>query len=773
VVFLIELPQGFERTIMPRVPYGLLLLALLLTSVVPISSDAFWWDLARGRAVVEGWTPPLRTLLAAETSFEADWLGGLPAYLVHSWFGASGIMLAGLILAAWTGRLLWKRLAAEHSPWGGWSLLVCMLLATRGAWGLSSETFDLLGLLAWGLLWERFGLPGDASSGDAVSSSKRSRTPEETRPGRAVLSLVSFPWLTGFAFLLWANFGPRVVLGLTLLAVAAALGGHRVSAGQNHALNAGWVDRCRSMLSAFCRSPMLVALGVAVLAASLTPRGLWGLADSWRLTWPDLAAPTAVLRAAGWRSSAESFDDPAVVAFLVLSLWSVWQLLAARASVAESVCFLVVQGTAWLDRAALPMAAIWSALLITRHGRQPASLPTFFEKLKRPAGIAGSVGCFVLGITAAAGWWPGSPQRMGWGIHPRLEPRLCEMAWTGMDLTGTAFCPDVRSAGLVAWLRPTGLQPDDVPHRALLRGQLEEHVLLWRDLAANRRGRYRREDPPRESTWFSRTGAINREGGWWIPLQERETRILMVPAEETVVIRAMEPETWKPLALDSPVIPFAQASDPVATARIVEVLGQRELVNFGPWSYQPPDPSGNDLYLDLWGWITRQPDPSPGIQQARVFRAMNLHYAALRVLMPWLDAPPHPAAQDEFTRCQIELAHHEWRLMGTPSTFRRRASLLFPRPDDLPLPVWWNEAVASNEDDHFEHALPAYRGGRPGDAASLLTGNAAELLYARGLLLLESGDPAAAEATLRQLLEQHPESRLTIGSQDVLDAFTD
>jgi hypothetical protein len=284
-------------------------------------------------------------------------------------------------------------------------------------------------------------------------------------------------------------------------------------------------------------------------------------------------------------------------------------------------------------------------------------------------------------------------------------------------------------------------------------------MLLQQDLRNARRAWHLRED--------------GSTGGWWIPLMTSNTRLLLISGNDQELIRAMEPTIWRPLSLDSPVIPYGMAGDSAVNDRIIEILQHKDFVDAGPWNYSVPLAGGNDLWLDAWGMMTGQPDQTIAVQQAGVFRAMKMPIAALRVLSPLLQQTGRNLrAEVEFAQCQFQLAHDEQQILSRPSQWRQLICDSVHRPQSFSnseLDVKeTTEASPSPNAAQLQHAAELYVQGGLEDAIKLLTAEDPEVQYARARLLLEAGKPSECVDVLNRLLQTFPDSSLKIVSQDVL-----
>ena len=696
--------------------WGVVLFVIIAASALnPISANDFWWQLSRGRRVVGGSWTPSRERLMAETGPEADWMGGVPIFLLYVWSGLSGVMIARLLAAGVVGYWLFRRRGSSH-PALGCALAALGILASRAVWDPVPLLFDSLGVvLAW-VAAERW----------------------QTRPTVARLSL-----LAGILWI-WANLAPLCLLGL-LVVIGMML-----------------IERpVRPRV--WKQNTFAVALLTAVCC--LTPRGPATLWDSLRLLVPRLTTDSAVLSMTRWRPLAISLTEPETAAFVVLSAITLVLMVVVRATWREIALFFFIQAIAWSSESNLVPAAWWTVLLAMRELRTMEQPVSHAASRRRPlADIAGSsvaLGLVVWAVVVASGFWPGRLTRLGWGLDPRLESAQFEASLAGVRLTGSAHCVGVRDAGLLSWFKPEGIQPYDTPSRALLGGRLHAHVLLNHELETGWRAQHRRED----GSW----------GGWWLPLTHRRTNLLIVPAERVALIRALEPTQWKPLSVDAPSLAYGIAGEPECSPRIVDVMKLQQFLNRGPRNYTPHPPAGTADYFDVWGWLTGRHNPRIDVRQARVLRAMGLHVAALRVLIAALKDGEVPQARREFARIQLELGYQERLTMGRGSLFRLRsyltaAGMSSPTPlvrDVLRIPP--DKTTLSG--DALQNAIDFYVSGDLADAIAALSSDDPQSLYANGLLALEAGRPQSSAKLFKRLIAEFPNRRLSSAGRDVLQTL--
>ena len=695
--------------------FGVMLLVVVVVAALqPISSHDFWWQLSRGRSVAGGAWTPSRDLLAAETLPEADWLGGVPAYVLDRWLGLTGLMVAKLLVVAFTGFWLLFHFARSRTALALF-LVTAGLFAARDAWDPAPLMIDTIGVV---LVW--------------VSV-------ERWRDRRTVGGLIAMAVL----MCVWANFAPLCLMGI---GVAACL----------------LIFRDRADTAPFKTKQAIGALFLMIGASCFTPRGIATLWDSLKMLVPRLTTDAAVLEQTKWQPLAGSFAQAETLSFAALSFALLAMIIVNRISVKQTALFFLVQAFAWTSRANLAPAALWITLLaieqlraIEQDGLTAASITTgFVSTAKRVLPI----GVTILMVAIGIGQWVCGGDRLGWGIGPRLSGESFEASLANIELQGTAHCVGIREAGLLAWFKPGGIEPYDTPSRALLGGRLAEHLLLNSELSTSWRNRHRRTD----GSW----------GGWWLTLHNRNTTLLVVPSESTTLIRALEPTRWKPLAVEAASLAYGLAGDPACSPRIVKVLELRQFLQQGPWTHTTSSPSGTGKHVDLWGWATGTPNFDNDCRQARVLRAMQLHVAALRVLGPALRFGNIPKVRREFARNQLESAYEERLHMGRSSVFRTVAYLA--ADDDRHAMSIADDAlrVLRSELQTFPQvSVEAYLSGDIPRAIAALTHDNPQQLYASALLTLELGDPGKADILLKQLITNFPNDRLSIAGRNVLQSF--
>ncbi len=691
-----------------RAWWWLLVWIVVVMAFRPIAADDLWWELSRGREVVRGTMTPSRQLLALDEAAEADWLGGVPSFLAYAWSGSSGLMLLRIMgVVAFTCGLI--VLARGLHP-AIISLLVWAgLVGAESAFDVGSSLFDGMGIVVVSLLAKR--LKGVIT-------------------WRAMLPLV-------IVFIAWANLGPRVIVGWLVL----------VSSGL---MSIGTTNRL----------PMrswIMLLGLALGAICFTPRGVLTIRDSLCLVFPQFVAEHWMLEASPWQPLWLTTWGTREAALLTIS--AVTLLALSLSSSARQLGFIVAIGSAlllpWFSAENLAASHIWLVFLLIGLLRQEQ--PAFSLTPNTTSWRSSIMGRAIFGTTGIACTWliaivvplsllPG----MGWGLQGKLDNRLLQLALSSVQPHGTAFATDVLSAGMVCWLGSASLHAQDVPQRALLGGRLRQQRLIQSDLRSERLTSYWRDD--------------GSEGGWWIPLRQRRTTLLVINANDTSMIRALEPAIWKPLSLDSPVLPYAAAGDPAYNDLLVDVLRQREFVNGGPWTYSPPQSVGSEYDRDRWGFRGAVFDVPTSLRQARVFRAMRLPVAALKIIHgSRIYAGNHHDFDAEFVECQRELAYQELLLASRPSHFRagvlREALRRLSRSPDADARLF--QGVGQPTPD-LTAAIDSYVSGKLTDAFATLTLEHPESYYAAACIALESGQVSEAVDLLSRVERDRADQELAL-----------
>jgi hypothetical protein len=295
------------------------------------------------------------------------------------------------------------------------------------------------------------------------------------------------------------------------------------------------------------------------------------------------------------------------------------------------------------------------------------------------------------------------------------------------------------------------IQLQDLPARAIVTGRFLQHQRMIDDLQAQRLMSYHLTD--------------GSTGGYWVPLAERQTTLLAISQTDTELIRGLEASIWKPLSLDSPVIPYAAAGDDAYARRMLETLANREIVEYQSWQYTFPVSTESIFDRDRWGFRVVLADSEQTLQQAAMFRAMGLHYAALRVLFVGTQHfRDNTAIRCEIGRCQIELANAEQVDTGQSSLFRQLAAtgiastveckkeLIEFTPTPKRISIQWKassqsaSATAESATQELTQRVAKYLQGGPteliaaGDFETRDASTDSQLLYAGLCGAIESGD---------------------------------
>ncbi|MFG0261556.1 MAG: hypothetical protein ACF788_04120, partial [Novipirellula sp. JB048] len=710
-----------------------------------------WWQLSRGREVASGSFAPSRSLLTLETTAEADWLGGVPVFLLFQSLGGNGLMLCRVLLVAGglIGLLAPRRRGSMVHPWV-WGLvtLAMITLAERIDW--MPGMFDALAMFVLVALMHRDLIhrdsvqsdagQSDAGHGAAGTTRGGDRPPAVRRPQTA--SMVTATLL----FIVWSNLSPAILAGLI-----------------------GWLALC--LMTTWAGDPArranwILAIWMGI-GGSLNPRGVLAWSDSLSAIAPTWQNHPSLLSGTPWQPLYHDFPNQAAVLFAVLSvIWIVTHATQSRRLPRGLFCFAWMQCLAWSSIHNLHLATVWMAgdLLFGwyRHGgwivnQLGISARGRIGLLAAPLGIA--LAPSLLGLLPAPGW----------GVAAALDNRMLQMALRQTDPYGTAFADDTRSGGMLAWElggpAVAGGRPrprlQDIALRAVITGRFAEHRRVIDDLREQRLMSYWLTDGSR--------------GGYWLSLEDRGTTLLAVSNRDTELIAGLEPSIWKPLSLDSPVLPYAAAGDEAYARRMVETLTHREIVEFQRWQYAFPSSTGSIFDRDRWGLKPLMASAEHAYRQAEVFRAMGLRYAALRVLVParerFPDSRPLVCAM---TRCQTELAEAEIIAAGSPSWFRYFAATELLAEDRCPPSRRWDWAVRndsispgwtiperSDQNQQLYRRVTAYLRHGPqrlvvaADFQTPPSSAHAQLMYAGLCGAVELGDHSMADRYL-QWFEDHP-----------------
>ncbi|MCH8828327.1 MAG: hypothetical protein IID45_01985, partial [Planctomycetes bacterium] len=660
--------------------------------------------------------------------------GCVAFYLIYPAAVVSGLMIFKLSIAAIVGWLLF-RVSGKRHPWLSLAVIVAGLSAAGDVLDASPACFDVLGVIAVWLLGRRWCAQGD-------------------RRGFAAIVAV---------FAIWGNLAVGFLFGLIGLSVVLFAGGR-----------GKYDDRENGSALPSVRAHALLFF-FASAACLLNPRGPLAYWDSMRLLFPHWTVDSTFLDGTAWSLLSQREWDASLIAFWGISATLVICFLVRKTAFSRIVGFFLVQMAAWNSAANLPLASLWMTLLLLEQMREWPKWPSEStvlggRRFQRAGCITCGVAVCVVLLATFCGRLPGHNQRIGWGLDPQLDLQVFAESLTAADkLKGTASCDGVRAAGMLSWAAPSGIRAYDIPQRALLGGRFEDETILGRELTRGWQTPYQRED----GSW----------GGWWTVLKRRKTRLIIVSGANTKRIRALEPTVWKPIALLTPVIPYAFSGDSSMIPAIKKSLKQRRFVNAHDWKFTPQEPAGSAVHADFWGMISGVPRVEDDLRLARTLRAMNLHTAALRVLLPLLKQRRTDSLRREFSRCQREIADWERTTAGRASRFRELAAadedILKSVPSrnqtvsrSSPFAAKKSTAEKSKAEKSrasLGDAVAAYRRGETQRAAAALQSNAdPESLYALASLSLETGDAARAIELYGRIVREHQRHSLAILSENIL-----
>ena len=696
-----------------RSTFTKLILLCIITSAVlaslhPISCNDYWWELSKGREAAAGSLHPTSKLLAGPIRPEGDWASGLLFYLLFDNGGILSLMCFKIFAAILAARLLIQHTVYPNAVAG--VLIASSLICAKQAWEPSPLCFDTIGILL-------------------VLTLTKALVHATSRSAFAGLLILMF---------CWSNVGSRSITGILIALPTLAFSIRRPIA-------------------------KVVCITMLLVAASLTPAGLATLTNSWTTTFPLTAESSAILSLAGWDPWWNNPLRIECIAWVLLCCLS-----CSRAIPEQSGNFLLAlfasQILAAMSPDNLPLATMVMAYWGTGYcGTAPKKVSGKDDIRIDPVRRMQRLGLTVLMGTLGT-WalqpWDGCGSGLGWGIDPRISPDAFSASLQSVSLTGTAHCVSIREAGLISWHLRDGVKAFDTPRTALLNGRLKAHVLLTADLARNWKVPHRRTD----DSW----------GGWWLPLLERKTTTLVIPSEDLNLITGLEPTIWKPLALNSVSLVYGKAGDPGCTQQIVNTLSLRDFVNYGTWVYQTSSEE-SQTHTDLRDLLAGENTTYESLRLARVFRAMKMSVAALKVLS-MLPIDSNHLARQEYVDNQLALGYDERIQCGRSSRFRLDAWRLMTLQSESTSVIAqdvmnWSLADLPKNDPPDIAATRLYLSGDLQAAVQKLRETDAETLYAKAMILLESGRTKESAEALQQFLNDFSGHRLTASVKGILTSL--
>lgn len=656
----------------------------LVLAAQPVANDDLWWLVAHGQKALQGFLQPSSELIAVETS-ESAWMAGIPVAVTYDLLGSDGLMLLKMLATAWLCCLVARE--ARNSGPAATLVSAVGLVAMIAAFEPGRVLWDALGVLvAWHIL---------------------QADPHRTRRNSLLFAVL---------VVVWANCSHGVVWVLPLIVV-------------------------QSLLLRFTVAKSFGLLAASLICLSLTPRGIYTLADAGMVTLP-IHLPLDMRAGTPWQSIWQQAVSVRVASSLVA--YAVLMALCVRRRSGRVILLLLLAVPAICCSQNLPI----TSLLVTLSSLK---LMENKEATKRISFMQFAVtGAVVVCVCAAvaSGWKSESGERLGWGIATSLDYRFVQRdLQQKRRLDGAAHCPDIRTAGMLAFTASDGFRPSTTPTIAILTGQFIEYSRLTQELLQSRKSSFRRSD--------------GTQGGWWRTVEDQSVAMLMVPADNAALIRSLEPTLWKPLSLDSPVIPYVRTDHRRWTSQLTQMVQQRELVNHGNWQHAPNWTTANLLHTDLWQLLTGAADYRRDLQQAEAFRAMGQATAAMRVLLPVLSDSSESVRQ-LFHQTQIALALEEWKHSGVVSLLRQ-ATIRQSAGEQTSLSrLRWLPEASADIKSHWKSAVDAYMNGEIKAATEQFLSSASksdeESIYAAVTLSKEGDDAALYQRLFSQMQAEFSDS---------------
>jgi hypothetical protein len=263
-------------------------------------------------------------------------------------------------------------------------------------------------------------------------------------------------------------------------------------------------------------------------------------------------------------------------------------------------------------------------------------------------------------------------------------------------------------------------------------------------------------------------------GGWSEPARGRELTALVIPSERVDVIAALEPTVWKPLSLNAVSLVYGKAGDPASARQIVQILSLRGFVDLGSWTYDP----ASEVGAETWELASHRSMLRGGLRLAGVFRAMDLNFAALKVLGA-LSASDVEQVWQEFASNQAALGYRERKLCGRGSLLRFHAARMADpvrfSSDELEKILNRGTGAAIAADPAFLTGVAAYLAGHREEAIAAFrkSPNRPEAGFAEAMMDLEGGNPRSAGERLRQLRDEFPDHHLARVAAAIADTLAD
>lgn len=537
------------------------------------------------------------------------------------------------------------------------------------------------------------------------------------------------PFKIFLLFLLWSNLGPEPLWGVLLLVAVAP---------------------------ASVLSPKLLL--AAILGGICNPRGIFVWWDSAILTAPLAFLDPANFHEIHWKGLflAPRWDS-ASVAFL--TLWGAWVVHRVREKSGWEHLprWSIPLLGAILSRANLPLCGMWILLdlLIAPGARsQPESKPKWL--------VPAYIGMFCLVLVDAAGLGMRPSARLSWGISSANDIRLIDLdPLRDRPQPYVGWAADSRSAGMIAWLEGN-VRLLDHPQRALLGGRWSEHSELMDDLITSHRARFRRDD----GSW----------GGWVSQVAEWNVEVLMVPAENRELHRALVATPWQPIDLDAPSVPYVSADDLSFASVVLASIGQQHFVETGAWQPTVDVYASHGWRFDPIEAVGLGPDPGAAIRQSRFFRALNIPMASLRALFPMRQLSTDRALKEEFWACQSELAYQEWVTFGQSSRFRTFLLEFHPnrsvRSNESHPWETLDRPLTPEESESWNRCAELYLSADLSAAAEALPRDRSDERYARAMIRLEAGETDRAIAELKPILTEGDDEGTTIAARYWLEQIS-
>lgn len=486
----------------------------------------------------------------------------------------------------------------------------------------------------------------------------------------------------------------------------------------------------------------LVRLAMIILGLVSCPRGLFVFHDSFRLLLPWLTEDRWVLEELNYGELLRLEWSPLTIGYLGLGVSVLAENLRRRPVEFGTSAILLMLGV--LNRQLITLVA---TILVTKQIVFEKADANHHKSHEPKAGVivAASLLMLIMSSLSILNVWPAGSMRMGIGIDSSFGGKETSQFSLLPRLEDSIYAAGTEEAAFVTACisQSNKMRLHDYPPRALIQGRARDWALMNHSLDLRIRE--------------TQLTDLGERLGWYLPLKERETRLLAISTDRVNMIRSLEEERWKPLSLTPPVLIFARAGDPLLSQQIVETLKLRTFLEAGPWKYDLSAPSLADEPIDISGILSGKPSLEPLQEQIAVFQAMNMNFAASRIIFSCRRFFGSEYLKEEWLQTIKQQAVQERIHSGRASLFRMQLILeesALGHEEDILKRNGWMELPNFNNEAAWISGIENYKQGELMSALQeMQTIATSEARYACGLIATELGETAAAVNYFEQAIK--------------------